>query len=277
MMKVTRITENNKTAFNPLFPEGYTAREDRLYFGAVSDKKEAVSAISLGVNDETSVYIDWIYTDSSYRNRGAATELLDTVSAFLQEMDITGLEISYTDGDEGLDDFLKTHGFVTSNESDTYAVPAGDLIYSELMDALMEKIPDTDRVFTMYERDMSDDIARFLEDNDLEPDSLEDIDISERLSLMAYDETDSPTGCMFVSEPDEETVEVLYFLNTGSDNTAMEMVVKLSRALRSYDYAHRTLIFTDRSGNITRLVEHLTDEAIDGYRVDGLRYGVCLL
>ena len=274
-MEITRITENNLEAFAELMPEGLTQREDLMFFGAVSDTKEAVSAIAIGVTDETGVYIDWIYTEPSFREQGAATELLDTVIAFLHEMQIGRIEITYSDDDEELDDFLKNHGFVTCPEEDMYEVPVSDLIYTEQMDALLERITETDRVHTIEDPKMRDKLNSYLES--LGMDAELPGTVSAGLSLVMLDRLGAPSGCMLVETPDEDSVEVSYFANTGSAENSMELVAALCGVLKSADLDDRTLIFTDKSGHTSNLVGALTGEDIDKYRVDGIYNGVCIL
>lgn len=274
-MDITRINDNNKEAFEALMPEGLMQRDDLICFGAVSDRREAVSAIAIGVSDETGVYIEWIYTEPSYREQGAATELLDTVGAFLKEMHIERMEIVFSEDDEDLDDFLKSHGFVTCPEEDMYEVPVSDLIYTEQMDSVHEKVTVSERIHSLEEPEMHDKLASYLES--LGVDSGDTAGLSAPLSLLRIDGSGAPSGCMLIETPDEDSVEVSYFANTGSGEDAMELVTGLCDVLRNHDMADRMLIFTDKTGHTSHLVEELTGEDMDSYRVAGIYNGVCTL
>ena len=278
-MDITRITENNREAFEGLMPEGLSERDDLMCFGAVSDHKEAVSVIALGVSDETGVYIEWIFTEPSFREQGAATMLLDTVGAFLQNMQIERIEIMFSDDDEDLDGFLKSRGFVTCPEEDMYEVPVSDLIYTEQMDELLEKVTVSDRVHTLEAPEMYDKLKSYLEFLGVSAEDQDSLSgsLPGDLSLLKLDDSGAPIGCMLVETPDEDSVEVSYFANTGSAEDAMELVAGLSNVLNSHDLADRMLIFTDKSGHTSRLVEELTGEDIDDYRVSGIYNGVCIL
>ena len=274
-MDITRITDNNKEAFEDLMPEGFAGRDDLMCFGTVSDQKEAVSVIALGALDEKSVYIEWIYTEPSFREQGAATLLIDTVRSFLKNMQIERMEIVFSDDDEDLDDFLKDHGFVTCPEEAMYEVPVSDLIYTEQMDSILEKIIISDRLHTLEDSGMRDMLKMYLESVSADAEDLDSL--SDDLSLLKLDESGTPSGCILVDTPDEDSVEVSYFANTGSGEDAMELVAGLCNVLRQHDMGDRTLIFTDKTGHTSHLVEELTGEDIDSYRVDGIYNGLCIL
>ncbi len=86
-------------------------------------------------------------------------------------MDITRITQNNREAFEGLmpegfterDDFLKSHGFVTCPEEDMYEVPVSDLIYTEQMDALIEKVTPCDSVHSLEEPKMYERLKSYLD------------------------------------------------------------------------------------------------------------------
>ena len=227
-MEITRITENNFDPFKYLFPEGFTLREDTLSFGAVSDEREAVSCMVVDTYDDKIAYIDWIYTVPAYREKGAATELLDTVTALLQKNFIELVMVEFHEADEGLEDFLGDRGFAVSSLDDVYEVPLSELMYSEETDRLMDSIGETVR----------------------------------------------PSDCFQIRETDDEDLEVVYFRNDPGNENAFSLIANLERMLDGKDPVGRKLIFTDPGGELVKIVESLTGEDPEAYRLQGLLQAV---
>lgn len=274
-MEITRITPNNAGAFEDMRPAGLAARDDLLWFGAVDDRKTAASCIALEVIDAESVDIVWFYTEPSMREQGAATELLDSLSPFLREMGVERMEITFTDSSEDLDLFLPDHGFLIDTEQDVYSVPMDDLIYSARMDELLEVTGDPAGVTDATDDEKYAAMSELLAGYGIYTESTPDI--SRSLSRVAMNDEGEITGCILIREPDDEDLEITYFINTASNEKAVELVASLCLALRELDAIGARLVFSDPGRHSIRFVENLTEQSREDYRVDGIYHGVCLL
>ena len=277
-MKITRITEENKEAFEDLFMEDFEFREDMILLGAVSDEKEAISCIALSPFDDRLVYIDWIYTDPAFREMGAATELLDTVTAILKQLSIERIGIAFTDVEGDLELFLEDHGFAVSECDDVYEVPISDLIYSAKTDEYLELVKEPKRLSTLDMQDNLQKIEALMEENGIEKEELEGI--SKKYSQVTLDRDGEPSGCLLIRENVDRDLEVLYFLNeeeTASSASISALLLGLYRVLAMEEPEERKIIFSDPWGHSMRFVENLTGNEREEYRVPGVLQGVCLV
>ncbi len=95
------------------------------------------AVLGTGVYEEMA-YIEWIYTDPSYRRNGAARALLKWLKILLRRTDVKILEISFQDENENLEDFLDEERFFYDEDREIYSVPVRDLIYSDIIDTAWE-------------------------------------------------------------------------------------------------------------------------------------------
>ncbi len=128
---------------------------------------------------------------------------------------------------------------------------------------MIGKVTQCDSVHTLVEPKMYEMLKSYLDSLGVDT---EDTDsISPRLSMLRLDEFGAPSGYMLVEEPDDDSVEVSYFVNTGSEEAAIQLVTGLCNVLRSHDMGDRKLIFTDKTGHTSNLVGALTGEARHTY------------
>ena len=274
-MEITRITPNNAEAFEDLIPQELAERENLLRFGAVSDDKEAIAAMILEVTDEESVDILWLYTEPSYREQGAATELLETIFPFLKEMGITSVQASFTEDDDDIELFLSDRGFLIAVDNDTYSVPVNDIIYSARMDELLEARTDLSKIVSAEDDEVYGKLDRMIDDYGINLEEAETL--SRQLTRVALNDEGEVTGCILMSELEDDDLEITYFLNTGANENAIELVGSLALELRERDIDDTRLIFTDPGEHSIRFVEGLTEEFRETYRIEGLYRGVHLL
>lgn len=274
-MDITRITPKNVEAFENLMPPELKDRDDLLWFGVVSDENTAIGLMAIEVDDEESVDIVWLYIVPSHREQKAATELMETVFSFLNIMGIKRAEASFTEDNEGVEMFLSDYGFMTGPDNDTYRVPVNDLIYSQPMDELLDMTGDPAKVVSAEDDEIFDRLDQLLDENGVD---LKDADrLSRKLTRVAVNEEGEATGCILVRELADYDLEIAYFLNTGADKNALELIASLALELRERDIDETGLSFTDPAGHSIQLVESLTGEYRESYRVDGLYHGVYLL
>ncbi len=160
-MRVTDIAPDNAEYFESLAPEGALADDNLIWLGAVAGDGTACAVLGVGVYEE-SAYIDWIYTDPSFRRKGAARELLRWLRTFLRKAEMEILEISFSGENEGLEEFLEAEGFFFDDDLNTYSVPFKDLIYSELIDTALEKNRTDCRVVTFKNFGRYDELYEYL-------------------------------------------------------------------------------------------------------------------
>ena len=274
-MNITRITSNNSEAFASMMPAEIAGRDDLFMYGAVSDDKEAVSVLALEVVDEENVEIVWLYTDPDFREMGAATKLLYTVSAMLMGLPVRSIGITFTDEDDDLELFLRDRGFLIGADRSVYIIPVNDVIHDVVMDELLERFPNTDNIIEAGDKETYTKLEKLLETQGIAPESI--VDISPVYSRVALNEDGEAIGCILITELKDSDLEITYFLNTAKENTAIELVADLAKALRAKDIDDCRLIFTDPMGKSIGLVEKLTGEDRSTYRVDGIYRGFCLL
>ena len=274
-MNITKITPNNAEAFAGLMPAEIAGRDDLFMYGAVSDDNEAVSIMALEVIDEESVEIVWYYTDPDFREMGAATELLDTVTAMLMGLPVRSIGITFTDEDEDLELFLGDRGFLIGNDRSVFSVPVNDLIHGAVMDELIESLRNPVNISAAGDEDIYGKLEKLLETQGIEPLSI--AGISREYSRVAMNDDGEAAGCILITELEDNDLEITYFLNTAEEKTAIELIADLAQVLRARDIDDSRLIFTDPMGKSISLVEKLTGEDRSNYRVDGVYRGVCLL
>ena len=107
-----------------------------------------------------------------------------------------------------------------------YEVPVSDLIYTEQMDELIEKFKPFGSVHNLDEPKMYERLRSYLDFLGISTGETQSI--SRSLSLIRLDGPGAPSGCMLVEEPDEDSVEVSYFVNTGSEEAELAKNIALS-------------------------------------------------
>ena len=274
-MEITRITEHNREAFSYLFPEEFVFREDQIMLGAVNEDKEAVSCLIFSVLADNLATIDWIYTDPAFRERGAATDLLETVTLFLAERSVKRLHIAFTDEEGTLELFLQDHGFAVTEVEDVYEVPVSDLIYSVRADQLLKAVKSPKGLFTLEEDAYSPDVEQMLKEDGLGPEELNGI--SKKYSQILVDKNGKLAGCLLVRETEDGDLEVLYFRNEEKKAEVSTLLFGLYRALAKEDPGEKKLLFSDPFGQSIRFAENLTGMDREAFRTRGILQGICLL
>ncbi len=274
-MQITRITKNNIYAFEDMFPEDFVFSEELLAFGTVSDVKEAASAMIIKAYDESLVIIDWIYTDPRYREMGAATELLDTVTAFLGQMGMKSIMISFRDDDEELEDFLSNRGFAVTAYDDIFKVPIGNLIYSKKLERMLEMAGKNLLTYDLNHTERYVLAIKLIREQGIDEEVLSGL--SRKLSVLSMDKNGEAAGCILLKEMENGDLEVVYFLNDSKKAGVENLILGLQRNLEKNDVLDRKLVFADPKGSSIRLVEGLMDEPTEVYRVKGLLQGVKVL
>ncbi len=269
-IKVTRITEQNKEYFRYLFPEEVLNDDDLLLLGAVSDEGVACSALAAGIDDGMA-YIEWLYTDPEMRERGAASALLDMLLTLLYDTGLDGIEAFYPYGEWEMDDLLTGFGFLVGDENNMYKVPTGDLVYSEQMDEIMESFSEKDAV-PLAGSKIKDELRAFLAQQEIEPyitDELSDI-----YSFVSRDDDGRIRGCILVSEENEWDLKIEYLISDGLVHTIEALIGALTKVVLDSELTEGHIYFTDGTDKAISLVEKITGEDRDTYRVTGYRHAV---
>ena len=271
-VKVTRITEQNKEYFRYLFPEEVINDDDLLLLGAVSDEGVACSALAAGIDDGMA-YIEWLYTDPEMRERGAASALLDMLLTLLQDTGIDGIETFYPGGEWEMDDLLMEFGFLVGDENNMYKVPTGDLVYSPLMDEVAEGYRGVG-VSPVSGTRTREELKSFLADQETGPDIPDDL--SDVYSFVCRDDDGRIRGCILIREENEWDLKVEYLISDGSARTIESLFGALTKVILESELTEGYIYFTDGTEKAITLVERITGEDRDTYRVTGNRHAVLL-
>lgn len=97
-MIITSIADENIHAFIPLVPDGMLSRCD-LLLGAIEDDT-ACGILGARLADNGILDINLLYVSSSYRKRGAATQLLQSLIFFASRYGMNQLAISFSENDD---------------------------------------------------------------------------------------------------------------------------------------------------------------------------------
>ncbi len=270
-MEITRITDQNVAAFEELMPDGLWEKEDEFCLGAVNDAKEAVACMCSYIYKNI-IKIDWLYTLPKWREQGAATELVDTLVALVNDMDIKVIEITFDEDREELEDFLLDRGFVVGFDANIYRVPISDLMYSREMDWFLEDAKLTGKLISLKDASAHSMMKDLLSKEGME----EMIDnITPELSFIRTDKNNSITGGMLLREVDESDIEVVYFLSDGGATAAVDYILGLYELVGTDKNADRFLTFVDTTeGSAIRMIEELTGEEREKYSINGPLRGV---
>ena len=275
-MEVTRITKNNIEAFQDLFPEDFVFQEDVLAFGTVSDKREGVACMLLSLHDRERVFIDWLYTHPDRREMGAASELLNTVTAFLQGMSVREVCITFPEEDGLLEFFLRDRGFLVGEVSDVYEIPIEELMYTEESEKLLSRVKNPLPLWSLENEGVYADLCELLEGRGIQRDAF--AEASKEFSLAEVDESGRVTGCILVKDSGDEKLEIMYLLNDEERRPgAMELLAGFYRLLEEKSLLDRKLVFADPGGHSISLMEKLTGGDREDFRVRGLMQGVRVL
>ena len=270
-MTITRISEVNREYYAGLVPEDILNDEDLIILGMISDEGEACAALAVGING-TMAYIEWLYTAPEFREQGAASEMLDVMLDLLEDTDLTGIETDYPTGEHELDDLLTEYGFLTGIENDMYKVPTTDIIFSAQMDALVSKDRMTQDITPVSRIDAG--LNAYLSGHGMDPDSLSSF--SNVYSFKSIGEDGEITGCIMVSEEGEYDLKVMFLASDGDLSTIESLITSLYEVIIKAECTDGFIYFTDHLDKAIDLVEALTGEERDTYRIKGRRHAVML-
>ncbi|MCR5410701.1 MAG: hypothetical protein K6E90_06955 [Lachnospiraceae bacterium] len=269
-MRVTGISEDNIEFFEDLAPDGALKDRDIFWLGAIAGDGTACAVLGAGVYGGMA-YIDWIYTDPDYRTEGAAGSLLRSLRALLRKIDVEMLQISYKYDDENVEEFLEAEGFLSDDDNDIYSIPVKELMYSEILDAFDERHTSGARVVTPASLEKPGLFYDYLQKNGI-PYAEENDDLSQ--SLIRIDGNGDIDGCMLISRRPDGDLEISYLLNTGPDSGVIDIFSAFTDLAVRMDWQEDNIIFTDRSGDITRFIEELTGTDCDPYILTGHKVGI---
>ncbi len=272
-MNVTSIAKDNADYFEDLVPEGAFKNENLFWLGAVAGDGTACAVLGSGIYGDMA-YIDWIYTDPSYRRQGAARELLKWLKTLLRRNDVKVLEISYTDENEDLEEFLENERFLCDEDGDIYSVPVKDLIFSEVLDLELDGHDSGSRVITLAELEDPEVFYDYLQRNWI-PFSKEADDLG--LSLILMDENGEVQGCMLISGRQDGDLEISYLMSNGLTEGTFDLFLAFRELALKMDWREANIVFTDRSGEMIKIIEAIAISDRDPYIKAGRKYGIIAL
>lgn len=270
-MKITRITANNIEAFRPLMPDEISYDESLLHLGAVTDDEMGCGCISAHIDGKV-LFIDWLYTLPEYREEGVGDMLFKTVFLLSRES-VDRIDVTFSEDDEGMEDFLMEHDFLVEEDEGIFRVPLEDLLYSSMMYDMLETVSVPDLSVKVVSSENIEELKKYLEEKGNDPRILEDI--SQALSIVRFDKENRIAGCLLTKDLGEKNLEVAAFYNDGSVSGITELTVGMY-VLTKNDYGDHYLIFADRSGNASDYVEKMTGEEMENYRIKGIYRGTLL-
>ncbi len=265
-MKVTRITPENSAFFEELAPEGLFEDDDLFLMGAISGDGTACAVLATGVYGNMA-YIKWIYTHPDFRKEGAAGELLRFLKLLLRKSDVQILQVSFSDEDDDLEDFLEEEGFLINEDNEMYSVPVKDLIYSKMAERLDEEKRSRNSVYN-FSRVMSYyEFYDYLREKGVPVTG--DAESVYKYSIVRLDEGRHITGFMLISKKPKGDLEIPYMSNDGSVESAMDIFRGFKELVTVHEWENENIVFYDRAGLTIEFVEKVTDEDRAGYVVNG--------
>ncbi len=270
---ITNIAPDNAEFFENLVPEGALDDENLLWLGAVAADGTACAVLGAGIYDELA-YIEWIYTAPFYRREGAARDLLKWLKTLLRRTDAKMLEISFSDEDENLEEFLEDERFFLEEDRDIYSVPVKDLIYSEMAEQSFEEEKTGAHVVTLEEFGKPEALYDYLARSGI-PFSIEADDLD--LSLIRTDKASQIDGCLLISRREDGDLEISYLLSEGLASGAVDLFLAFKDMATVKGWQEDNIIFTDQSGEIIRIIETITGTDRDSYILRGKKVGLISL
>ena len=273
-MNLTRIEKENMEYFAHLCPEDILEDEELLRLGVLDDDGEAVSMCAAGVNADKCT-VEWLFTDPDKREQGAASVLLKHLDELAEGINLEGIEVKFSEDDDELSELLPQLGYLTAADTQMYSVPISDIIYSSVMDEVLENRGDDINVHNLAEiRNNGQVIEKACEQYGFDDSFLEEISIV--YSVIAMDHEKNINGGIFIRETYQKDLCVEYFVNNGSVKNIYAMLGKIHDIIMKMKHTYGDMIFVDREDNSISLVEKLTGNDREDYRIPGLMYAVKL-
>ena len=276
-MLITRIEKENAEYFTQLCPQEILDDEKLLRLGVVDDEDgdEPVSVCAVDVADSRAC-IRWLYTDPAKRELGAASLLLDKLESLSGDINLSGIEISFDSDDEELEDLLEDHDFLTCTDTGYYRVSLEDLIYGGPLEEMMESREGLPETYSLSDlRDSGKVIEKLSLKYNIDPSVFKGI--SPVFSVVTLDKDKNVTSGILVSEKDRHYLYINYLVSEGSITNIYGLFSRFYDVVVRMKRTDSELVFSDRSGDVIRLVESLTRNDADTYRISGLKYAIKLL
>ncbi len=263
-MQCTRIEKENAGDYEYLIPEDLLKDGDRVRLGIIDDDGTACAGCVLDADGDLA-YVDWIYTDPDYRERGAGTMLLAEMTVLLEGSGVKGIQVNFSNEDEDLEDFLMNRGFLTGSDSGIYRVPVSDIFYDGEMELLLENRNEHSRVTTVKNSETAAALAAFLDREG--PGSHILNEIEPELSVVRRDQNGAVSGCLLMSRTGSGDLKAVYFLNTGNVSGVTELLIALHDVIEENELTEASILFMDRTDTSVGFVARLTGNDRETYRV----------
>ncbi len=274
-MKVTYITPGNADYFEGLAPGEILKDEDLVCLGAIAKDGTACAVLATGIYEETA-YIEWIYTDPSYRRERAARTLFEHLRTLLRRIEVKAVLISFPDDSENLEEFFTSEGFFIDEDRENYSIPVIDLVYSEMIDRLEAENNSSDsRVVTLSELGDLNGFHDYLRKNSVSFLSSEEASLSQ--SLVRIGKDGKINGCMLIIRQPDGDITIPYLISSGYTDSAIDLFLAFKRLVTENDWLGDNILFSDTSGEITGFLEEVLEEDCSSYVLSGQKQGVRIL
>ena len=270
-MKVTYITSDNAEYFEGLAPNELLYEENLVCLGAIANDGTACAVLAVGIYEDAA-YIEWLYTDPAYRRKRAARSLFNSLRALLKKSEEKIILTNFSDDCKYMEDFLIAEGFFVDEDRDTYSVPLVDLVFSEKTDKLEENRTSNCKVATLEKLDDPGAFFEFLSKNKIY--LLNNELDSYKASLALMDQKGKITGCLLVSKRDKGSLSIPFLKSSGSIEGLTNLVLAFRDLVIEKDWTEESVIFSDRSGELSEFVENLLSEDIENYVIRGQKQGM---
>ncbi len=272
-MKVTDIAPDNAAFFENIVPDGALEDENLFWLGAIAGDGTACAVLGCGICEEMA-YIGWIYTDPSYRREGAARFLLKTLKTLLRKIEVRVLQISFSDDDENLEEFLEAEGFFSDEDREIYSVPVKDLIYSTVMDMFAKQHKNIGAAVLLEDFDKPDAFYDYLDKKGIPFRNEEDALCK---SLVKLDRDGKIEGCMLICRLQDGDIEISYLMSDGPTGSVVEILLAFKELAVKMDWLDDSIVFTDRSGETIRIIETIASTDRESYIVKKQKSGLITL
>lgn len=274
-MKVTYITPDNSDYFEGLASRETLEDERLVCLGAIAKDGTACAVLATGIYEETA-YIEWIYTDPSYRRERAARTLFEMLRTLLRKIEVKAILVNFPGDSENLEEFLMAEGFFVDEDMESYSIPVIDLVYSEMIDRLEGGNNSSDsRVVTLSELGNLNGFHDFLRKNSVSLLSSEEDFLSQSLVRIGRD--GKINGCMLIIRQPDGDITIPYLISSGYTDTAVDLFLAFKRLVTENEWLGDNIVFSDTSGEITGFLEEVLGEDCSSYVISGQKQGIRIL
>ncbi len=278
-MEAFSITEEIVTEFYPLLPREFQKKEtdeDVILIGAAETdddgEKRACAAMVIRVANDSTLLINWIMVAPAYRNRGAASAMMELLQNLAKQMNMNILcvfsqEIEMQTSD--LYSFFEKYGFhIGRSEAKSYSVKIEELEKSQILNHVQAKSKNivmlkdaTSQMITKFNRNL-EERGQLLSGPISKETCMDDISV-------VYIENDAITSCAIFNEIGEKIIELSFVYSGNKAPMHMYSLVTYAKQLLCQKYDSDTELIIPC---VTAVSQKLTEALVTSATVSFVSY-----